>query len=190
MISGDAYHDPRWAIGRDPERVALALHDQNRDGDGIELAEPALVRIVAAAGWMDRERQAEDRARAGLRGRSARDASSCGASAEDQRQSGELAVTKLRGDRKPRGVELRRRRLTSAAGDAIWLLHQHRRQAGVIRGLSRRVEIRCSDPTARAVTEHQGPGRILDREQARSRATVRCVELENRTSLLAAGCLP
>src|SRR5206468_10252935 len=56
MRSGDRDHGasrPGWGHS---ERITLALDDQRRDGDGVELLEPALLR---AARRVDGKREAE-----------------------------------------------------------------------------------------------------------------------------------
>jgi len=50
-----ADHGASRALRRCSERVALALDDESRDVDGIELGESAL---LGATGWMEREREA------------------------------------------------------------------------------------------------------------------------------------
>ena len=71
---------------RHPERIALALNDQCRHGDRVELGQPALGRIIAAAGRVQRERKAEDSGGAGVRRGPARDARARGTPAGDQRK--------------------------------------------------------------------------------------------------------
>jgi hypothetical protein len=44
----------RWSS----ERVALALDDEGRDSEAVELGEAAL---LGTAGWVEREREAQDR---------------------------------------------------------------------------------------------------------------------------------
>jgi hypothetical protein len=54
--AGDAGDDAILSGGRHPERVALALDDERRDGHGLELRQAALLRT---AGRMKREREAQ-----------------------------------------------------------------------------------------------------------------------------------
>jgi hypothetical protein len=55
--AGDAGDGAVRAIGWRPERVALALDDEGRDFDGVELREAAL---LGTSGRVEREREAED----------------------------------------------------------------------------------------------------------------------------------
>jgi hypothetical protein len=60
--AGDAGEGAVRAFGRHPERVALALDNEGRDFDGVELGEAAL---LGATGRVDWEREAEDGDRLG-----------------------------------------------------------------------------------------------------------------------------
>src|SRR5437762_3059250 len=57
MRPGDVYDDAVRARRRGSEGVALALDDQRRDRDAVELVQAALLRL---AGRVEREREAED----------------------------------------------------------------------------------------------------------------------------------
>src|SRR5437762_9607247 len=57
MRPGDARHGAVRAGRRDAEGVVLALDDQRRDRDGVELVQAAFLRL---AGRVEREREAED----------------------------------------------------------------------------------------------------------------------------------
>ena len=102
--------DPRGGAParRHPERVVLALDDERRDADGVELGQAALLRPARGGG--SGEREAEHADRAGRRSGAAGDARAGGAAAGDERQAAELARAELLDDRRPRGVELAGRR--------------------------------------------------------------------------------
>jgi hypothetical protein len=68
--SGDASDDAVRAARRCSERVALALDDEGRDSDCIQLGEAAL---LWTTGWVEREREAQDGDRVGLGCGAARD---------------------------------------------------------------------------------------------------------------------
>jgi hypothetical protein len=57
VVARDGDDNAIRALGRHPERVALALDDEGRDFDGVELREAAL---LGASGRVEREREAED----------------------------------------------------------------------------------------------------------------------------------
>jgi hypothetical protein len=71
-----------------------------------------------------REREAQHGHGAQLGGGPARNASTGRAPADRDRQAVELATTQLLDHRRPRGVEVPRRRGGFAPGDHVWLLDQ------------------------------------------------------------------
>ena len=125
VVSADRDHFSQRRLGRwHPERVALALNHQRRHGDGIELAQAAL---LGPSRRMNRERKAQDRRRTGVRRRPARDPCARGAAAADQLEARQRIVPQRLYDREPCCVQLRRRRRRAPAGDAIGLLDEHDR---------------------------------------------------------------
>jgi hypothetical protein len=56
--SRDASDGAVRAGRRSSERVALALDDEGRDSEAVELGEAAL---LGTTGWVEREREAQDR---------------------------------------------------------------------------------------------------------------------------------
>jgi len=56
VVAGNVHDLPARAGGRQPERVALALHDEHRDGDSLQLRQAA---GLGTAGRVEREREAE-----------------------------------------------------------------------------------------------------------------------------------
>ena len=85
---------------------------------------------------MYRKREAQDRDRADLVRRPARDARSGRSPAHDQRETSQGLVAKLRDDRDPGRVELGGRRRAAPSRHAIRLLderHAHSRPAGSLR---------------------------------------------------------
>jgi len=174
MRTGDENDPTARRLGRGPERVALALDDQRRDRDGVELLEAALLRL---ARWMDREREAENGHGLGLRGGTASDARACRAAADDQRHPRE----ELRHDREPGRVELPGRRGAPPPGDAVGLLHERDTEPGLIGSLGRPNEVRRLDPAARPVPEHERGMRRVRRVDVRSSEAVRRVELARHT---------
>ena len=85
VVRLDLHHLALRPGRRDPERVARALDDEHRDGDGLELGQAAR-RVARASRRPEREREAEDARGAGGRGRAAGDPRARGAAAGDDRQ--------------------------------------------------------------------------------------------------------
>ena len=85
----DADNGAVRARRRRPERVVLALDDQRRDVDGVELREAALLGV---ARWVEWEREADDGDRVGLGCRAARDAGARRAAASQDREAAERTL--------------------------------------------------------------------------------------------------
>ncbi len=102
VVAGDRDHGPVRARARHPELVPIALDDQRRHRDRVELG---LAGLLRAAGGMDRERQAEHRDRFALRRGPAGHPRAGGAAADDQRQPLQLAAAKVLDHGGPRGIE-------------------------------------------------------------------------------------
>jgi hypothetical protein len=60
VVAADGHDLARRARRRDSVRIALALHDEHRDGDGIQVVEAALTRLARPGGRLERKRKAED----------------------------------------------------------------------------------------------------------------------------------
>jgi hypothetical protein len=139
---------------------------------------------------VEREGEAEDGDRAGVGRRATGDPCPGGAPAGDQREPGERALAELPDDRDPRRVELACGCRGSSPGDAVGLLDERdgdRERAG---GLGGGLEVGRVEAAAGPVTEHQRGDGQGDREQVRPGRPVRCVELDDPTSLARAdGCV-
>jgi hypothetical protein len=172
----------------DPERVALTLDDEHRHADGVELGQPALRRIVALPGWVDRESEAEDGGDIGLAGRAAGHAGAGRAATCDHRELAPERTGPEPGEhRQPRRVELAGGRWRAPAGDPVRLLDEHDVEAGVYGSGSRRDQVRCADPAARAVAEDEASaplGASRRRMEIRPSGAVGRLELERLETLL------
>ena len=111
VIARDEY-DPAVRTGRrNPERIALALDDEHGHLHPLELLEPAgRCGFRAAAGWAERESEAQDGDGAHLGGCPAGHARAERATADDERQPAQLVCGQAAGDGYPGGVELARGR--------------------------------------------------------------------------------
>ena len=168
VIAGHRHHRSQRRAGRHAEQVALALDDERRHPDGVELGEPALARAF-------RRRGAE--ARAGTRGRERRPRRSASAvlhatRAPDERPPvNERHVAELfprAAARRPRatprragarGAGLRRPRRGTAARRAP------RSTSCVERSFGGRGEVARRHAAARAVTEHEPRARLSARRR-------------------------
>jgi Family of unknown function (DUF6308) len=179
--AGDANDGAVRAVRRHPERIALALDDQGRNVDRIELREPALLR---AAGRVEREGKTQDPARIGGGGGAARDAGAGRpTTCQQEVEAAERALEQLGHDCRPRRVELTGRSRASPPSDPVWLLHERDADPGRACGFGRGDEVGSFDPAARTVTEYERAGRGFDRMNVSSREPVRSVDLEDGTSL-------
>jgi hypothetical protein len=123
VIALDACHCSPDRVGRHPERVALALHDEDGHLDGVEFRQ---ARLLRPPGGMDGKRETENGDSSSLGGGTAGDTRAERAAARDQWEVAEL-VADVRDDRRPCGVELRGRRWRAPTGDAIRLFDERNR---------------------------------------------------------------
>jgi hypothetical protein len=93
MGSWNAGNCPVCSIGRHPEWVALALNDEGRDYDLIELGEAALLGAARRVKW---ERKAQDGDRVRLGCGAARDPRAQRSTAGQDRKAAERAIAQLR----------------------------------------------------------------------------------------------
>jgi len=162
---------PAVRVRRHPERVALALDDEDRDRHRVQLREPAL---LGPARRMDREGEAEDGDRARLAGRPARDAGAERAAAVDQR---ELAHTQLVHHGDPGRIELGRRSRSATPRDAVGLLDERDGDPFGQRGLGRRDEVGRAHSSPGAVPEDEQRARILRLVQVHAGGAVWSLDL-------------
>jgi hypothetical protein len=183
MCSRNEDDGPVRAFGRNAERVALALDDERRHGDRVELGQSALGRILSASRRVYRKRKAEHRDGTDFGGRPAGNASARRPSAAHHRQPAELAIAELSEHAEPRGVELVRRCRTAPARHPVRLLDEHDADPGRERSVLRRDEIRRLHTAARTVSEHERRRRLVDLMDVRPRGTERSLQLEDEPSL-------
>jgi hypothetical protein len=81
-------------------------------------------------------------------------------------------------DRRPRGIELMRRRRRPATGNPVRLLDEHDAQADRLRGARRREEILRLHTAACAMTEDERSTRVVRALDVRLRDAERRVDLE------------
>ena len=167
-------------VGGVPNGSLLALHDEGRDIDGVELREAAL---LGAAGRVEGEREADEGDRLGVGGRAARDAGAGGAAAGQDREAAEWALVELEDDRRPSRVELARRSGAAPSCYPVGLLDERDAEPRGMGALGGRDEIGRLDPAAGAMAENECRDRRVHRTQVRSGPSVRSVELEHPTSL-------
>jgi hypothetical protein len=148
---------PPGCGGRQAERVGLALDDQHRNLDAVELVEPALLRPPRRVLG---EGEAEDAGRARGRRGPARHAGARRPAAGDERKPGELLPPEVLDHREPRGVEMVRGRGGAAAGHRVGLLDERDREAKLARRAGDRLEVARRDPAPGAVAQHERRPRL------------------------------
>jgi Stage II sporulation protein E (SpoIIE) len=176
VIARDDHNAPVRAALRHAEGVALALHDEHGNLDGVELV---LARLLGPAWGVERERQAEHADRTGLRHRPARHPRPGGATADDQRQPAQIAVAQLLDHSNPGRVQLIRRSRRAPSRHQVWLLHEGDAEALAACDLRDRHEVAGRDPPAGSMTEHQRAFRVLGRVKLNPGRAVRRLELEH-----------
>ena len=169
-----------FARGRHPERVALALDDEDRDLDRVELVHPALLGLARRVDGKARQSTA---AAPGRLGGPARDPRAGGAAAGDDRASPSSSpAAQVLDHRGPGGVELARGRRRLAARHLVGLLDERdaearRRQPpawrprgpGPRRCRRRRGRGPARRPAPCARPPWRAPGRAASRSPASSR---------------------
>lgn len=176
VVAGDAHHGAARRVRRHPERVALALDDEDRHPDRVELVEPAL---VGPARRMNGEGEADHTDRTRGRSCSASDARARRSPTRDDPETRERSPAELCDDRRPRSVELCGRRRRPAARDSVRLLDEHDGDAGRGGSTRRCEEIRCVDAPTSAVAEDERSSRTVDQLGVGTRRAVRCCDFEN-----------
>ena len=181
VISGHDDHPPPPPPGGwYPELIGLALDDEHRHGDRIELVEAVRTRFSGrrAPRRLERERKAEHADGARVRGRAAGHPRPGRASAADERETPERLHPQSLDRGTPRRVELSGRCRGAPPRDAIRLLDERDRDRLGECNVARRDKIARSDSAARTVAEHErctgavgavhvcpcGAGRRLDLE--------------------------
>ena len=176
MLDDSAVRARRWH----PERVALALYDERRDTDGLELGEAALLGVSR---WMDWKREADEGDRVGLDRRAAGDAGARRAAAGQEREPAERAVPQLEHDRGPRSVQLACRSRAPSTRNPVRLLDERDAEPGRTGGFGSGDQIGRLDPAAGPVTKHKPGNGRGNRKKVRSSSAVRSVELDHPPSL-------
>ena len=176
MVPRDAHDLPALRRGRHPERVALALHDEDGDTNTRELVDAG--RPVRAPGRMQRKGEAKDARDRGRLSGPAGDARSGRPPAGDERDGCERAAAQTADDGEPRGVELGGRRGAAAAGDAVGLLDERHRDLQAGGGTRRGGQVGCPDASARSVPEHEQRARLARPAHRRTREAVRRLDLD------------
>ena len=105
MISRNAGNYPVWPRGRHPERVALALDDEGRDFDLIELGEAALLGAARRVEWKCQTQEGDG---VGLSRGAARDSRAQRSTAGQDREAAKWTLAELRDDRGPGRIQLAR----------------------------------------------------------------------------------
>jgi hypothetical protein len=164
----------RW----DSVRIALALDDERRHGDRIELGETALPRLARADGRRERKRKTEDPGSTCCICGPARDTRTERAAAGDEGQVRELHASKVLDHRDPGRFELGGWCGGTTAGDAIRLLDEDDRDVDCVRSRRRRHEIGRADAAAGAVTQNERAPRLVHWVDVRARSPVRRFDLQ------------
>jgi predicted GNAT family acetyltransferase len=176
MRSGDEHDLAVRAGRRAAEGVALALDDERRHRDAVELGQARLLRLPRR---VEREREAEDAGCADGRGGPARDARARRTAPGDERQPAQLAPLQRVHGCDPRVVELPRRRRRPPPRDAIRLLEARDDDAEVDCGPPHGDEIGRRDAAAGTVAENERGARIRDTVDVGTRRSVRRFELDD-----------
>ena len=179
MVPRNADDRSARAVRRHPERVALALHDERRDLNRVQLGQPALGGIVALAGRMQWEGEAQDGDCADVRGRATGNPGAGGAAAGDDRKPAQRVRAQLLENCRPGRIELARGRRATTARDSVRLLDERNGVPRGVRSLSGRNEVRRVHAAAGAVPEHEPSHRPVDGAEEGSCETVGRFELED-----------
>lgn len=169
----DRDRTPR-ACGWQAEAITLALDDQGRDGDGLELRQAARARRTALAlGRLERERQAEHGVGSGLGRGAAGDARSGGAAAGDKGSTDKAGGADVLDHRGPRRIELVCRRGRPPPRDAVGLLDEGGREPERAGDARRRDEVSSAHAAAGAVAEDEDAARLVCGLEVDARRPVR-----------------
>jgi hypothetical protein len=182
VIALDRDDLPARRLGRHPEAVALALHDEDRDVDGLELGETTLRRPVPAAGREEGKGEAEYRLGPRPIERPTGDASTQRPSAGDQGQIPEGVGPEVLDDGDPRFVEPLGGSRGAPARDAIGLLDERDGEPRPGRRIPRRDQVRCLDAPARPVAEDNRTLGVSGSGEVRPGGTGGSVDLDGQWS--------
>jgi hypothetical protein len=150
------------ACGWHAEAIALALDDEDRDGDSVELRQAASARRPALPlRRLEREGQAEHGVGSGPGRGAAGDARSGGASADDSGSTDETGGTEVLDHRGPRRIELVGRGGRPSPGDAVGLLDEGGREPERVGDPRRRDEVASAHAAAGTVAEHEDAARFV-----------------------------
>jgi hypothetical protein len=167
MVARDLDDPAIRALRRHAEPVALALHDEHRDLDRLQLGQAALRWFIPSPRRQERKGETEDRLAAGLLHRATCDPCSEGAPSYDQRQALELVCAQPLEHSDPCLVQTLGRRGRAPPGDSVRLLDQRDCEVLFHRGVSRRDEVGRLDPTASAVPEDECASGSIDAVKVR-----------------------
>jgi hypothetical protein len=192
VVSSHLHHRATWRRRRDSEPVTLPLDDEYRQCHGIELRQPARRWFPGSARRrLQRKGQAQDTCGACFGRRAARDAGTCGAATDDEREPSEVRSPQVVDDGRPGGVELVCWSLRSSSRDAVGLLHERHGEPVRERGLPDRDEVSGADSATRAVSQGDGAASLARRVQVRSREPVGSLDLDRpHPVMLPAGTCP
>jgi hypothetical protein len=180
VIARHRHDSPQRRARRYAERVALALHDEGRHPDRIELGEPARRgRSTGAPRRNEREREAEYARCARRFSGAARHAGACRPAARHEWQVAEQVRAQPLHDREPRRVEVVCRGRAATAGNAIRLLDERNAHVLGERSFGNGDEIAGRHAAARAVTEHEPAARRLGMPRVHLGRAVRSVDVEH-----------
>jgi len=182
MVASHEDDRSRVRVGRDAEAVVLALYDERRDLDSVELGQAARrggggPRPPWRAQW---EREAENTGRCEHIGGSTGNPRAGRSASDDVPLPGECTAPQRLDHCRPRGIELMRRRGRATAGDAIGLFHERHPDLPGERGSRRGDEIRRANAAARAVPENHRTPCIRHGVEMHPRDPVRRFDLERR----------
>jgi hypothetical protein len=152
VIAGNGDDGLAGTPGGHAKRIVIALNDEGRDLDRIQLV---LARLIGLAWWMLGEREAEDRGCASLGGGSARHPRAERAPARDQRHRITEALAQCGYGRGPGLVRPRGSRRRLAPGNYVGLFDKRGSEAelpGLELGTN---EVRSPHPTPGTMAEHE-----------------------------------
>ena len=89
---------------RDPERIVRPLNDEGWHGDGVELLETALHRLVAASRWLEGKGKTENSNSPSCRGSTTGDTRSERSAPDDEPRISQPMRTQVLDDREPGAV--------------------------------------------------------------------------------------
>ena len=164
---------------RDAEAVALALHDEYRNGHGIELRQATRRGLSGASRRrLQREGETQDAHGASLRRSAACDAGAGRATADDERQPAQVLLPEVVDDRDPRGVELVCRSLRATSCDAIGLVDECDAEPVRERCVGDGDEVSGADSAPGAMSQDEGASSLAHRVHMRSREPMGSLDVD------------